>query len=78
MKINISKEKQNGYAVGDLIRIDTGNYLMIVRCLERYNLVSLNGETILYGYKSIEGLLNNVIVTERYKNNELEIKLKGE
>lgn len=78
MEVNISSERQNKIEVGDLIKTDSGHYLMIMKEFgERYHLINLMGKDEMCA-SSIEELLYDITITEHYKNNELELRLKGE
>lgn len=78
MEVNISSGRQNKIEVGDLIKTDSGHYLMITEEFgERYHLINLMGKDEMCA-SSIEELLYDITITEHYKNDELQISLRGE
>lgn len=77
MEINIHSEKRT-YEVGDLIEIrEYYGFRMIVKVnTKRYALMNMNGQISTCIYNSIEELLDNRVILNHYKNEDLQLSLK--
>ena len=77
MEINIHNEKRT-YEVGDLIEIrEYCGFRMIVKVnTKRYALMNMNGQISTCIYNSIEELLDNRVILNHYKNEDLQLSLK--
>lgn len=80
MEVNILNKKRNQYEVGDLVRLYSGVYAIIVEGLydDGYALVHVDGRIISCWYENIEELLKGLHIKEHYKHDKLQISLKGE
>lgn len=79
MKINILNKKRNQYEVGDLIKLGSGKYVMIIEGVygDGYALMHVDGQIISCWYSTIGELLEGLHIVEHYKNNELQISLEN-
>lgn len=75
MYVNIQNTK-NQYEVGDVIRTKLKYRIIAKNDKDKYELIDLNGEVVLYDYDSIDELLADLTITEHYKSNELELRLR--
>ena len=77
MEINIHSEKRT-YEVGDLIEIrGCYGFRMIVKVnTKRYALMNMNGQISTCTYSSMEELLDNRVILNHYKNEDLQLSLK--
>lgn len=80
MEVNILNKRRNKYEVGDLIKLESGNHVMIIEGLygDGYTLMHIDGQIISCWYSTVEELLEGLHIEEHYKNNELQISLKTE
>lgn len=74
MKIDLNKNKTNEYEVGDVVKTNCGHRI-IVKDMNSFALMSLNGIIITDWKSSIDEALFGYEVLEHYKNNELKITL---
>ena len=65
------------YEVGDLIEMEDHSFRMIVKVnTKRYALMNMNGQISTCIYNSIEELLDNRVILNHYKNEDLQLSLK--
>lgn len=74
MEVNILNDKLNKYEVGDLIKLESEGYAIIIEGLgNNYTLVNLDGQVITTFHLTIGELLESIHIIEHYKNKDLQI-----